>query len=263
MMTRSTSNRWSSSTNSFNRQKTRLSAIFSLPRRSSSASFSVTPITSWTRIRSSSADQGESLQPEMDEESGMTEIGSGRSTSDSGDDGSSASISSITLSDEEDEQDTLDLPNHQIILANTTANASAITPTDYLQMSNQPVPFSDQAPNIMAPPPSPLTFMSLDPRRSSLLGILPSPARGPLSPGRISPLESEIGASMHGVYLKLPLNISRPIYEENRCTIVIEHGHKEEVFKTRERTRLYLVASDLSEESLYAIKWTIGTGQLI
>lgn len=51
----------------------------------------------------------------------------------------------------------------------------------------------------------------------------------------------------------LVLNAGRPVYEKNRCTVVLTHGDPEKVGAGRRR-RKYLVASDLSEESLYAIE---------
>ncbi|KAK4698251.1 hypothetical protein P7C70_g8031, partial [Phenoliferia sp. Uapishka_3] len=56
----------------------------------------------------------------------------------------------------------------------------------------------------------------------------------------------------------LRLTTSRPAFEKNRCTITLEQGDPTAAGAGR-RTRKYLVASDLSEESLYAIQWAIGT----
>ena len=55
----------------------------------------------------------------------------------------------------------------------------------------------------------------------------------------------------------LKLVSGRPVFEKNRCTVMLIHGDPEIAGKER-RTRKYLVASDLSEESLYAIQWAIG-----
>lgn len=51
----------------------------------------------------------------------------------------------------------------------------------------------------------------------------------------------------------LVLNAGRPVYEKNRCTVILTHGEPDKVEAGRRRRR-YLVASDLSEESLYAIE---------
>ncbi|KAG6850279.1 hypothetical protein H0H93_015536 [Arthromyces matolae] len=57
-----------------------------------------------------------------------------------------------------------------------------------------------------------------------------------------------------------PLNYetSRPVFQRDRCTITITQG--DPVGKLGERRkRRYVVASDLSEESRYAVEWAIGT----
>lgn len=55
------------------------------------------------------------------------------------------------------------------------------------------------------------------------------------------------------------LSASRPIFERNRCTITLVHGEYERWAKESKRPKRYIVASDGSEESSYAIEWTIGT----
>ncbi|TFK52407.1 hypothetical protein OE88DRAFT_1400663 [Heliocybe sulcata] len=58
----------------------------------------------------------------------------------------------------------------------------------------------------------------------------------------------------------LPLNTSRPIFQRDRCTITITHGNPTQVLEENgRRPRRYVVASDLSEESRYAVEWGIGT----
>lgn len=57
---------------------------------------------------------------------------------------------------------------------------------------------------------------------------------------------------------------SRPIFARNRCTITLVHGEYEKAVKEREMgggrgPKKWIVASDGSEESSYAIEWTIGT----
>ncbi|MBW0509499.1 hypothetical protein O181_049214 [Austropuccinia psidii MF-1] len=49
------------------------------------------------------------------------------------------------------------------------------------------------------------------------------------------------------------------MYKKNRYTITIEHGNQNQAAKQAERTRFYLVAGDLSDESKYASEWTIVT----
>lgn len=55
----------------------------------------------------------------------------------------------------------------------------------------------------------------------------------------------------------LPLVCSPPIFERNRATVIITHGQPDRVHSGRRRR--YLVASDLSKESGFAIEWCIGT----
>lgn len=54
----------------------------------------------------------------------------------------------------------------------------------------------------------------------------------------------------------LPLSTSRPLFQRDRCTITVTQGHPE---SSGRRKRTYVVASDLSDESKYAIEWGIGT----
>ena len=54
----------------------------------------------------------------------------------------------------------------------------------------------------------------------------------------------------------LPLSTSRPVFQRDRCTITLTQGHPE---SSGRRKRTYIVASDLSDESRYAVEWGIGT----
>ncbi|KAG8214884.1 hypothetical protein J3R82DRAFT_10054 [Butyriboletus roseoflavus] len=54
----------------------------------------------------------------------------------------------------------------------------------------------------------------------------------------------------------LPLSTSRPVFQRDRCTITVTQGHPE---SSGRRKRKYVVASDLSDESRYAVEWGIGT----
>ncbi|KII90944.1 hypothetical protein PLICRDRAFT_39525 [Plicaturopsis crispa FD-325 SS-3] len=56
----------------------------------------------------------------------------------------------------------------------------------------------------------------------------------------------------------LPCVTSRPIFQRDRCTISVVQGDPEAARGNR-RPRRYVVASDLSEESRYAVEWGIGT----
>ncbi|PWN37903.1 uncharacterized protein FA14DRAFT_20646 [Meira miltonrushii] len=55
------------------------------------------------------------------------------------------------------------------------------------------------------------------------------------------------------------LTASRPVFEKNRCTITLIHGDYDKFAHESKRPRRYIAASDGSEESSYAIEWTIGT----
>ncbi|KAH0832333.1 hypothetical protein J3R83DRAFT_13346 [Lanmaoa asiatica] len=54
----------------------------------------------------------------------------------------------------------------------------------------------------------------------------------------------------------LPHSTSRPLFQRDRCTITVTQGHPQ---SSDRRRRKYVVASDLSDESRYAIEWGIGT----
>jgi len=58
----------------------------------------------------------------------------------------------------------------------------------------------------------------------------------------------------------LELVTSRPLYARDRCTITLTHGDPDGVLEgSGKRMRRYVVLSDLSEESRYAVEWAIGT----
>jgi hypothetical protein len=56
----------------------------------------------------------------------------------------------------------------------------------------------------------------------------------------------------------LPLTTASPHFQRDRCTVTITHGDPKAHCIGRD-TRKYMVASDLSEESKYAVEWGIGT----
>ena len=58
----------------------------------------------------------------------------------------------------------------------------------------------------------------------------------------------------------LPLDTSRPIFQRDRCTINLTHGSPERALEeSGRRPKRYVLASDLSDESRYALEWGIGT----
>ncbi|SPC64425.1 uncharacterized protein UHOD_07271 [Ustilago sp. UG-2017b] len=74
-----------------------------------------------------------------------------------------------------------------------------------------------------------------------------------LSEDQVSAFVQRRGSKM------LSLATSRPKFERNRCTITISHGESDAAAKASKRPKRYVVASDGSEESSYAVEWTIGT----
>ena len=58
----------------------------------------------------------------------------------------------------------------------------------------------------------------------------------------------------------LPLHTGRPIFQRDRCTISLTQGDPERTLReSGRRARRYVIASDLSDESRYAVEWGIGT----
>jgi hypothetical protein len=58
----------------------------------------------------------------------------------------------------------------------------------------------------------------------------------------------------------LPLNTSRPAFQRDRCTIRLTNGNPiASLEHSGRKGRRYVVASDLSVESKYAVEWCIGT----
>jgi hypothetical protein len=58
----------------------------------------------------------------------------------------------------------------------------------------------------------------------------------------------------------LPLQTGRPVFQRDRCTISVTQGDPDRALKTSgRRPRRYVIASDLSDESRYAVEWGIGT----
>ncbi|KAI0322039.1 hypothetical protein OF83DRAFT_1096383 [Amylostereum chailletii] len=58
----------------------------------------------------------------------------------------------------------------------------------------------------------------------------------------------------------LPFLTSRPVFKRDRCTITITQGDPIHALAESNRSpRSYIVASDMSDESRYAVEWAIGT----
>lgn len=58
----------------------------------------------------------------------------------------------------------------------------------------------------------------------------------------------------------LPLVTGRPVFQRDRCTITLTQGDPPRALNANgRRPRRYVIASDLSDESRYAVEWGIGT----
>ena len=88
-----------------------------------------------------------------------------------------------------------------------------------------------------------------EPYFPSSLNTLGSMNRGKRNPRRRKSVKTHEPLSFH---------TSRPVFQRDRCTITITQGDPESKLGTRKR-RQYVVASDLSQESRYAVEWGIGT----
>lgn len=145
------------------------------------------------------------------------------------------------LTDEEDELSSDEMD--EVVQANTEANAGTKSAADFLLAQPVTTEVLEDGPNIVKSPVSPFATSSS------------STSTGPRNPRRRkSTLKQEF-----------VLSASRPVYERNRCSITLTHGDPEKYMeelnasgKNRRRPKSYVVASDLSEESYYAIEWAIG-----
>lgn len=61
-------------------------------------------------------------------------------------------------------------------------------------------------------------------------------------------------------HVSLPITTSRPVFQRDRCTITLTQGDPADALELNgRRPKRYVVASDLSDESRYAVEWGIGT----
>ena len=98
-----------------------------------------------------------------------------------------------------------------------------------------------EGPNVVVPP---------EPYFPSTLNATGSMSRGKRStPRRRKTLKT---------HEPLPFATARPHFQRDRCTLTLTQGDPEEKLGSRRKHR-YVVASDLSEESRYAVEWGIGT----
>ncbi|SCV71046.1 BQ2448_3808 [Microbotryum intermedium] len=126
-------------------------------------------------------------------------------------------------SEEEDESEGEDWPEE--VLNNTEANSSTQTPEDFITREGLSMTFPGEGPNI-------------DSRRSAGTG-----------PGLLRRKSTKSGRTIQ----PLKLETGRLVFEKNRCSVTLTQGDPIKAGQGR-RTRSFLVASDLSDESLYAIE---------
>ncbi|KAF9481175.1 hypothetical protein BDN70DRAFT_876639 [Pholiota conissans] len=144
-----------------------------------------------------------------------------------------------TEEESSDEDDTFD----PITEANTERNA-LITP----------VATEGSGPGLEIEDPDPVgegvnVIIAPEPYFPSSLNALGTTARGKRNPRRRKSVRT---------HEPLPFTTSRPVFQRDRCTITLKQGNPEATLGER-RKRRYVVASDLSEESRYAVEWGIGT----
>ncbi|KDQ20874.1 hypothetical protein BOTBODRAFT_50921 [Botryobasidium botryosum FD-172 SS1] len=125
-----------------------------------------------------------------------------------------------------------DEPLHNLTEANTEHNALLSSPQESM-FEEFPDPLGEGV-NVVRP--------------AEPMFAAPTPLR---KPNRKKSLRSE----------GLILDTSRPQFQRDRCTVIMTHGDPAGYLasKGKEQGRRYVVASDLSEESKYAVEWAIGT----
>ncbi|PPQ89640.1 hypothetical protein CVT25_013827 [Psilocybe cyanescens] len=137
-----------------------------------------------------------------------------------------------------DEEDTFD----PITEFNTERNAiipPVVDPSTIAHEIEDPDPVGEGVNVVVAP----------EPYFPSSLNALGTNSRGKRNPRRRKSVKT---------HEPLPFNTSRPVFQRDRCTITLTQGDPEGKLGDR-RKRRYVVASDLSEESRYAVEWGIGT----
>ena len=134
----------------------------------------------------------------------------------------------------EDEDKTDGLSFDTVTERNTEQNAQIISDVQGVDVE-EPDPLGEGV-NVVVPH-EPYFPSSLNPREGS--------ARGKRGAKRRKSLKHE----------PLPLHTARPRFERDRCTTTITQGDPE----SGRSGRRYMVASDLGEESRYALEWGIGT----
>lgn len=159
-----------------------------------------------------------------------------RSTAFSDDDSGDDTIGADAETDSSSDEDEFDL----ITERNTEQNAliPQVDPNGAVEIED-PDPVGEGVNVVIAP----------EPYFPSSLNTLGSMNRGKRNPRRRKSLK---------IHEPLSFNTSRPVFQRDRCTITITQGDPEGKIGTR-KVRQYVVASDLSQESRYAVEWGIGT----
>jgi len=127
--------------------------------------------------------------------------------------------------------------------ANTEANAVIVPPAADAgpgELAEDCDPVGEGVNVVVAPEPYfPTTLNSTGPS-----------ARGKRTPRRRKTMR---------LHEPLHLDTSRPNFKRDRCTMTITQGDPDAKAAAGAKRRRYVVASDLSEESRYALEWAIGT----
>ena len=124
----------------------------------------------------------------------------------------------------------------------TEANAAVTNPTDNINDVEvmEPDPLGEGV-NVIVPPEP--FFPSTQFSAPGTVGSRTNPRRRKST--RVDPL---------------PMTTSRPQFARDRCTIVLVHGVPDQFTQQNDGSgKTYIVCSDLSEESRYAVEWGIGT----
>lgn len=145
---------------------------------------------------------------------------------------------SETDAETEDEDNADEVSFDTVTEFNTEQNAQVIPDVHGIPDVEEPDPLGEGV-NVVVPH-EPYFPTSLNPREGA--------ARGKRGAKRRKSLKHE----------PLPLHTTRPRFERDRCTTTLTQGDPEDKRGGRSGRR-YMVASDLGEESRYALEWGIGT----
>lgn len=149
---------------------------------------------------------------------------------------------SDAFSDNGDSLDAEEDPLLESTLRNTMYNAHALTgTTDMSEMTN----YEDEE--------------LLDPAADEFQtapNIVFSRSEREVETQRVLLTNNELPTSQPG---RPPLVHHGRVFERNRCTVTMTYGDYENCAKTIKRPKRYIVASDGSEGSQYAINWAMGT----